>query len=113
MRIAVTGSTGLIGSALVHSLLDDGQQVVRLVRRDPAPRADGSTEIRWNPRLRQIDRKGLAAGADGTPLDAVVHLAGAGVGDRRWTARYKREIHDSRVLGTTTIADALAELDQP
>ena len=107
MRIAVTGSTGLIGSALVRSLLDDGHQVVRLVRREPAVRPDGSTEVRWNPRLRQIDRKRL----DG--LDAVVNLAGAGVADRYWTAAYKREIHDSRVLGTQTLATALAEQQNP
>ena len=113
MRIAVTGSTGLIGSALVRSLLDDGHQVVRLVRRPPAPQADGSTEVRWNPRLREIDRRGLAAGPDGAPLDAVVHLAGAGVADRRWSTAYKREIHASRVLGTGTLAEAVAGLEQP
>ena len=113
MRIAVTGSTGLIGSALVRSLLDDGHQVVRLVRHPPAPRADGSTEVRWNPRLREIDRRGLAAGPDGAPLDAVVHLAGAGVADRRWSTAYKREIHASRVLGTGTLAEAVAGLEQP
>jgi uncharacterized protein (TIGR01777 family) len=113
MRIAVTGSTGLIGSALVRSLLDDGHQVVRLVRRPPEARPDGSTEVRWNPRLREIDRKGLAEGADGTPLDAVVHLAGAGVADHRWTTAYKQEIHDSRVLGTSTLAEAVAGLEQP
>jgi hypothetical protein len=113
MRIAVTGSTGLIGSELVRSLLADGHAVVRLVRRPPAPRADGSTEVRWNPRLREIDRRGLAAGPDGAPLDAVVHLAGAGVADRRWTTAYKQQIHDSRVLGTSTLAEAVAGLDQP
>ena len=113
MRIAVTGSTGLIGSALVRSLLDDGHQVVRLVRRPPAAQPDGSTEVRWNPGLREIDRSGLAKGADGAPLDAVVHLAGAGIADHRWTAAYKREIHESRLLGTGTIAEAVAGLEQP
>jgi len=107
MRIAVTGSSGLIGSALVRSLLEDGHQVVRLVRRAPVVRPDGSTEVRWNPRLGQIDRKRL----DG--LDAAVNLAGAGVADRRWTTAYKREIHDSRVLGTETLAGALAGLAHP
>ena len=107
MRIAVTGSTGLIGSALVRSLLDDGHEVVRLVRRTPAAQADGSTELRWNPQLKQVDRKGL----DG--LDAMVHLAGAGVADRRWTTAYKQQILDSRVLGTSTVAEALAGLANP
>ncbi|QMU75834.1 TIGR01777 family protein [Streptacidiphilus sp. PB12-B1b] len=107
MRIAVTGSTGLIGSALVRSLLDDGHQVVRLVRRTPTERPDGSVEVRWNPRLRQLDRKRLEG------LDAVVNLAGAGVGDRRWTDGYKQEIRDSRVLGTGALARALAEQDAP
>jgi uncharacterized protein (TIGR01777 family) len=107
MRIAVTGSTGLIGSALVRSLLDDGHQVLRLVRRTPTERPDGSVEVRWNPRLQQIDRKHL----DG--LDAVVNLAGAGVGDRRWTAAYKQQIRDSRVLGTRALAQALAEQENP
>lgn len=113
MRIAVTGSTGLIGSALVRSLLDDGHHVVRLVRRAPAPQPDGSTEVRWNPRLREIDRAGLAQGAEGEPLDAVVHLAGAGIGDRRWSTSYKQELHESRLLGTGTVATALAGLDRP
>ncbi|MFJ9695083.1 TIGR01777 family oxidoreductase [Kitasatospora sp. NPDC101183] len=109
MRIAVTGSTGLIGSALVRSLLADGHEVVRLVRRRSrtGPQADGSTAIGWNPLLGQVEREGLAG------VEAVVHLAGAGVGDHRWTEPYKREIRESRVYGTETLAVALAELKEP
>ncbi|MER7753448.1 TIGR01777 family oxidoreductase [Kitasatospora sp. NPDC097643] len=109
MRIAVTGSTGLIGSALVRSLLTDGHEVVRLVRRRSrtGPQPDGTTAIGWNPLLGQVERDGLAG------VEAVVHLAGAGVGDRRWTDSYKREIRESRVLGTETLAVALAELKEP
>ncbi|MEV7023962.1 TIGR01777 family oxidoreductase [Kitasatospora sp. NPDC093558] len=108
MRIAVTGSTGLIGSALVRSLTADGHEVVRLVRHRSrtGPQPDGTTAIGWNPLLGQVDRDGLAG------VDAVVHLAGAGVGDHRWTAAYKREIRESRVLGTETLAVALAELKE-
>ncbi|MCQ4045910.1 TIGR01777 family oxidoreductase [Streptantibioticus rubrisoli] len=103
MRIAVTGASGLIGSALVRSLLADGHQVHRLVRREPtAPR-----EVRWDPMRRYVDIKGLAG------CEAVVHLAGAGVADRRWTEAYKKEIRDSRVLGTEAVADAVAKLDPP
>ncbi len=109
MRIAVTGSTGLIGSALVGSLLADGHEVVRLVRHRgrTGPQADGTTAIGWNPLLMQIDRAGLAG------VEAVVHLAGAGVGDHRWTDSYKREIRESRVLGTETLAAALADAEKP
>ncbi|MEV6206819.1 TIGR01777 family oxidoreductase [Kitasatospora sp. NPDC051914] len=109
MRIAVTGSTGLIGSALVRSLLADGHEVVRLVRHRSrvGEQPDGTVGVGWNPHLLQVD----AAGLEGT--DAVVHLAGAGVGDRRWTRAYKQEIRDSRVLGTETVAGALAKLKRP
>ncbi|MFF8829112.1 TIGR01777 family oxidoreductase [Streptomyces sp. NPDC015131] len=102
-RIAVTGSTGLIGAALVRSLRADGHEVVRLVRR-PARAGD---EVEWDPRRRHVDTAGLAG------CDAVVHLAGAGVGERRWTEAYKKEIRDSRVLGTAAIAEAVASLDVP
>ncbi|GAA1587173.1 TIGR01777 family oxidoreductase [Actinomadura kijaniata] len=98
MRVTVTGSTGLIGTALVRSLRADGHEVVRLVRREPS----GPDEARWDPAGGTVD----AAAVEGS--DAVVHLAGAGVGDRRWTASYKREIRDSRVLGTRTLAEAVA-----
>ncbi|WP_049658980.1 TIGR01777 family oxidoreductase [Kitasatospora sp. MY 5-36] len=109
MRIAVTGSTGLIGSALVRSLLADGHEVVRLVRHrsKTGPRPDGSTAIGWNPLLGEVERDGL------TGVRAVVHLAGAGVGDRRWTDSYKREIRESRAYGTETLAVALAALKEP
>ncbi|GGV41168.1 epimerase [Kitasatospora herbaricolor] len=109
MRIAVTGSTGFLGSALVRSLLADGHQVVRLVRHRSrtGPQADGTTAIGWNPLRMEIDRAGLAG------VEAVVHLAGAGVGDHRWTDSYKREIRESRVLGTETLAAALAAADTP
>ena len=105
MRIAVTGSTGLIGTALVAALRDGGHQVIRLVRRTPA-RKD---EIAWDP---LAPTGGLAPGAlDG--LDAAVHLAGANVVGRRWTAAYKEEIRASRVRGTRALAGALATASAP
>jgi len=103
MQIAVTGSSGMIGSALCTALGDDGHDVVRVVRQSPAP----AGTVRWDPKGGEID----AAGLEG--VDAVVHLAGAGVGDHRWTDEYKREVHDSRTLGTGLLARTLAGLDRP
>ncbi|WP_410538840.1 TIGR01777 family oxidoreductase [Streptomyces sp. KL2] len=103
MRIAVTGSYGLIGRALVDSLRADGHEVLRLVRRPPR----AGDEVEWDPRRQYVDAAGLVG------CEAVVHLAGAGVGDHRWTEAYKREIRDSRVLGTAAVAEALASLDTP
>ncbi|MFD4138174.1 TIGR01777 family oxidoreductase [Streptomyces sp. NPDC058572] len=103
MRIAVTGSTGLIGTALVHSLRADGHEVVRLVRR-PARAGD---EVEWDPDRQYVDVAGLVG------CDGVVHLAGAGIAGRRWTDAYKRQIRDSRVLGTAAIAEAVASLAEP
>lgn len=100
MRVAVTGASGLIGSALVANLASDSHEVLRLVRRSP----EGADEVQWSPMSGDIDLSRL----DG--VDAIVHLAGAGVGDHRWTDSYKTEIRDSRVLGTETIARAAAEL---
>lgn len=102
MRIAVTGSTGLIGSALVPALRAAGHEVLRLVRRDGSLAAD---EVSWDPRAGRIDVARLRG------IDAAIHLAGAGVGDARWTPEYKREIRDSRVLGTSLLASAMAGLD--
>ncbi|MFF9404273.1 TIGR01777 family oxidoreductase [Streptomyces anandii] len=102
-RIAVAGASGLIGSALVRSLAANGHEVVRLVRRS----ARGEDEVCWDPDGQYVDAAGLAG------CDAVVNLAGAGVGDRRWTDAYKREIRDSRVLGTAALAEAAASLDTP
>ncbi len=103
-RVAVTGASGLIGSALVPALRADGHDVVRLVRRPP--RADDEAE--WDPSGR---RQELTAGAL-KGCEAVVHLAGAGVAEHRWTERYKGVLRDSRVLGTAAIAAALASLPE-
>lgn len=100
MRVAITGASGLIGSALTSSLEGDGHDVIRLVRREPTT----SSEVRWDPKVGDVDLAGL------TGVESIVHLAGAGVGDHRWTDAYKQVIHDSRVLGTQTIARAAAEL---
>lgn len=102
-RIAVTGASGLVGSALVRSLEADGKRVVRLVRR-PTTAPD---EARWDPDGADaaMNRAALAG------CDAVVHLAGAPIGGRRWTEAYKAEIRDSRVIGTAAIAQAVAEQD--
>lgn len=103
MRVVITGSSGLIGSALVRSLRADGHDVVRLVRREPrAP-----DEVRWDPDLGRLDPAVL----DG--CDAVVNLAGAGVGDRRWTKQYKRTIRNSRIRSTATIAAATSRAAGP
>ena len=105
MRIAVSGSTGLIGTALVAALRDGGHRVIRLVRQTPA----SPDEIAWDP---LAPTGGLAPGAlDG--LDAAVHLAGANVAGRRWTAAYKQEIRASRVRGTRALAGALAAAAAP
>jgi len=97
-RIAVTGASGLIGSALVGYLKSQGHTVQRLVRRA----AVSSEEITWDPIAGTVDMDALAG------VDAVIHLAGAGVSDKRWTKKYKSEILNSRLLGTTTIAKAVA-----
>jgi uncharacterized protein len=102
MRVAVTGSHGLIGSALVPALQRSGHDVVRLVRGTPA----GPGEVEWDPASGKVDLSGLEG------VEAAVHLAGAGVGDHRWSDEYKRVILDSRVLGTRTLVTALTSLDQ-
>jgi uncharacterized protein (TIGR01777 family) len=108
MKVAITGSSGLIGTALVASLRANGHEVIRLVRR-PVRSAD---EVRWDPRAADAGfSPSSPAELDG--LGACVHLAGAGVGDHRWTARYKAEIRTSRVLGTRTLAGALTKLSSP
>ncbi|WP_103884166.1 TIGR01777 family oxidoreductase [Actinacidiphila yanglinensis] len=101
MRIAVTGASGLIGSALTASLADDGHEVVALVRRAP----HGPGEARWDPEKGTVEADALAG------CEAVVHLAGAPVAERRWTERRKKVLWDSRVKGTATIAKAMAALD--
>ena len=103
MKVAITGSSGLIGSALTASLRADGHEVVRLVRRPPQAR----DETRWDPRAADAGDPAL----DG--VDACVHLAGAGVASHRWTRSYKAEIRASRVLATRALASALARQATP
>jgi len=100
VRVAVTGASGLIGTALTGSLAADGHEVRRLVRRE----VRDPDEVRWDPIGGTVDLAGLAG------VDAVVHLAGAPIG-RRWTQGYQQQILDSRVDGTRTIARAVAELE--
>jgi uncharacterized protein (TIGR01777 family) len=101
MDVAITGSSGLIGSALRSSLRDDGHRVISLVRRS----ASGADEVRWDPSDGVVDTGALAG------IDAVVHLAGPGIGDKPWTDQRKRILRDTRVDGTRTIAEAVAALD--
>jgi uncharacterized protein (TIGR01777 family) len=98
MRVIISGASGLIGSALSAELRTDGHDVVKLVRRPPA----GDGEIQWDP------AKGVLAADALDGADAVVHLAGAGIGDHRWTDEYKAEILDSRVSSTTLLAETIA-----
>ena len=102
MDVLVTGSHGLIASALIPRLRADGHGVARLVRGTP----EGGDDLRWDPRKGTID----AAGLEG--IDAVVHLAGAGIGDKKWTDARKALILDSRTEGTGLLVRTLASLDR-
>jgi uncharacterized protein len=100
MDVAITGSSGLVGSALADALHRRGDRVVPVVR--------GRTRgLRWDPMTGTID----AAGFEG--FDAVVHLAGAGIGDKRWSPEQKAEILESRTSGTSLLAETLAGLERP
>lgn len=104
MRVAISGSTGLIGSALVTSLRTDGHEVLPLIR-PPLPWQRG--HVRWDPETGNIEYITLEG------VDAVVHLAGEPIGALRWTSKKRRRIRDSRVRGTTTLAHGLAALTKP
>lgn len=103
MRFVISGSSGLIGRALVEFLTSRGHEVTRLVRRDPAG-LDGA--VRWDPRSGEID----AAGLEGH--DVVIHLAGEPI-PGVWTRRKKERILASRVEGTRLLSEALARLERP
>ncbi len=104
MRILVTGSSGLIGSALVPCLAAGGHQVTRLVR----SRGNlGQGDLLWDPSGGALQAAGLEA------MDGVVHLAGENLAEGRWTAARKTRIRESRVQGTRLLAEALAGLDRP
>ena len=96
MRIALTGSSGLVGSALVSSLQSAGHEVVRLKRPE-----------QWDPDSGTIDSSVLSGS------DAVVHLAGENIASGKWTAARKQRIHDSRVNGTKLIAETISRIDPP
>ncbi|HKG12719.1 MAG TPA: TIGR01777 family oxidoreductase [Pyrinomonadaceae bacterium] len=107
MKVIVTGSGGLVGRALVRSLLADGHSVTRLVRGGAQQfRAPGSAAVEWNPEGGTIDAKELEG------HDAAVHLAGEPIAEGRWDDAKKRRIMESRVKGTRLIAEALASLSE-
>lgn len=100
MKILVTGSTGLVGSALVPSLKEQGHEVVRAVRRQ----TDNAAEVYWNPEDGSMDAASLSG------IDAAVHLAGENIAER-WTEEKKRRIRESRVKGTRLLSETLARLE--
>ena len=99
-RVAITGASGLIGSALLGHLKSEGHTVQRLVRRKTV----AADEVFWDPIKGEIELEPLRG------VEAIIHLAGANVGDKRWTKKYRAEILNSRLLGTTTIAKAANEV---
>jgi len=105
MRILVSGSSGLVGSALIPSLTAAGHEVVRLVRSRSA--SPSKELVSWDPAGNQIDATGLEG------IEAVVHLAGESIASGRWNAERKSKIRDSRVTGTRLLAESLARLSSP
>lgn len=102
MRVAISGSSGLIGSALKGSLSADGHEVVMLVRR-----AAGPGEVSWDPDMGTLDRSAIEG------FDAVVNLNGTPIRGRRWTSSYKKTLLASRTNATSTLAEAIKALDHP
>lgn len=103
MKLVITGSSGLIGSALVREAEKNQIEVVKLVRKAPKDKS----EVQWDPNRAILDLDAIEKST------AIVHLAGAGVGDRRWTKKYKKEILNSRVKTTETLANAIVNLRNP
>jgi uncharacterized protein (TIGR01777 family) len=103
MKVAITGASGLLGSALVPALRAGGHTVVRFVRRTPR----SGDEAPWDPARGELDPAHLAE------VNAVIHLAGVGIGARPWTRSYRRAIYESRVKGTMTVARAVAAQPSP
>src|SRR6476646_7554160 len=101
MIFAITGSSGLVGTALVHALEGDGHLVRPVVRRAARP---GANEIRWDPDHGMIDAAEFAG------VDAVVHLAGENIAAHRWTQSFKDKILQSRVRSTKLLCDTVAGL---
>ena len=101
--IAIAGSSGLIGSALVSALRASDNRVIRIVRRAPS----NADELHWNPQAGEFDSNALRG------ADAVVNLCGAGVGDKRWSGAYKQQLRDSRIAPTEVLSAAVAEAEVP
>jgi uncharacterized protein len=101
MKVAVAGSSGLIGSGLVPGLRRDGHEVIRLVRR-PAGARD---EVQWDPYRGDLDPAKLEG------VEGFVNLAGAGIGDKKWTLERRKVVLDSRVVPTRLLAETAAKLD--
>ena len=101
MKILITGASGLIGQALSKELVARGHTTVAAVRRSPRR----NDEVQWDP------QSGVMSPDAFQGVDAVVHLAGAGIGDKRWTDSYKMEILESRTRGTRLLAETMASLE--
>ena len=107
MKVIVTGATGLVGRALIRSLLSEGHNVTRLVRGGAqAFSAPGTKAVHWEPEKGSIDANELEG------HDAAVHLAGESIADGRWSDEKKRRIRESRVVGTRLLAETLASLKE-
>lgn len=101
--IAIAGSSGLIGSALVSALRAADHQVLRIVRRSPA----NPGELRWDPEAGEFDARTLSG------VDAVVNLCGVGIGQRRWSGAFKQSLRDSRIAPTEVLSTAVADAGVP
>jgi len=104
MRVGITGASGFIGSALVEALEKRGDEIIRFVRPGSVPQQN---VVHWNPSTHDIDENDLRRVGG---FDAVVHLAGAGVADKRWTSARKNEILTSRTNATSLLVEALGSL---
>jgi uncharacterized protein (TIGR01777 family) len=102
MKILMSGSHGLVGEALIKSLLNDGHEIVRLVRRAPS-----IGEVEWHPNEGRVDAQQLEG------FDVVVHLAGENIASGRWTDAKKRAIRESRVNGTSLLSESFARVSRP
>jgi uncharacterized protein (TIGR01777 family) len=101
MKIVISGASGLIGTQLVTTLKSSGHEVVQLVRRSAA-----AGQIMWDPKSGKLDPASLEG------CDAIIHLSGAGIGDKRWSDAYRKEILDSRTATTSLLANTIASLQR-